>query len=385
MKISAIITCAGKGERCNLNYNKLRYDIGGITIFDKTLANFIRDDISQIVITSNKDDVDFFKEHTKNLEIPVNIVLGGDTRQASVYNALKIVNDDTDIVIIHDGARPFVTKQIIDDSISMASKHGSAVACTTLIDSIRHIKNNSTSSVNRKDYLIVQTPQVFKYDSILRAYGCARRNNENNYLDDASIYEKYISPVFISQGSKENIKITTSDDLKLFVPKNYFVGCGWDTHELVENRKLILGGVEIDHTKGLLGHSDADVLTHAIMDALLSASHNKDIGQLFPDSDEKYKGISSLLLLKEVVKILEKDGFVVNNISAVIMAQKPKLAPHLHNMQKTLADVIKIDEKQITLTSTTTEKLGLVGKEEAISVNAYCSLYKGQYGEKEIN
>ena len=161
-----------------------------------------------------------------------------------------------------------------------------------------------------------------------------------------------------------------------FIPKNYFVGCGWDTHELVENRKLILGGVEIPHTKGLLGHSDADVLTHAIMDALLAASHNKDIGHLFPDTDGRYKDICSLLLLEEVVKILKADNFVINNITAVIMAQKPKLAPHLNAIQATLAKTMQIDESKITLTSTTTEKLGLVGHEEAISVNAYCSLYK---------
>ena len=376
MKINVILACAGSGSRMNLGFNKLRYDIGGITIFEKTLSKFLRDDISNIYITSSQDDLEFFKDKTKDLEIPCKIILGGKTRQESVFNALSSMDKDTDIVLIHDGARPFISSDIIKNAIDMAISNGNAVVCAHPIDSLREVSKDTTKSVNRNDYLLVQTPQVFKYDSILRAYNLARDAGENNYLDDASIYEKYIGKINICEGSNDNIKITTKDDLYHFTPKNYFVGCGWDTHELVENRKLILGGVEIPHTKGLLGHSDADVLTHAIMDALLAASHNKDIGHLFPDTDNKYKGISSLLLAEEVVKILENDGYKINNITAVIMAQKPKLAPHLDNIQSTLAKVLKIDASQITLTSTTTEKLGLVGKEEAISVNAYCSLYK---------
>jgi len=376
MKISVILACAGSGTRANLGFNKLRYDIGGMSIFEKTLSKFIRDDISQIVITSSNEDLEYFTKCTQNLEIPTIVTLGGATRQESIFNALQVLDANTDIVVIHDGARPFVTKEIIDEAIAIAKKDGSAIACTTLIDSLRKIDGLDTKAVNRKDYLIVQTPQVFKYDSILRAHNMAREAQKQDFLDDASIYEAYIGKVSITKGSKENVKITNKDDLKLFTLNNFYVGCGWDTHELVENRKLILGGIEIPHTKGLLGHSDADVLTHAIMDALLSASHNKDIGHLFPDTDEKYKGISSLLLLKEVVKILKKDGYKINNISAVIMAQKPKLAPHLDNIQKCLANEMGIDISQISLTSTTTEKLGLVGKEEAISVNAYCSLYK---------
>ncbi len=376
MKISVILACAGTGSRMNLGFNKLRYDVGGMTIFEKTLSNFIRDDISQIVITSNKDDFDYFTKAVLNVETNCVVTLGGQTRQESIYNALLSLDKDTDYVIIHDGARPFVTKQIIDDALKLAIDKGNAIVCTSPVDSLRQIEGTKTKAVNRSDYLIVQTPQIFKYDSILRAYESARGNNDNNFLDDASVYEKYVGPIYIAHGSKENIKITTKDDLDRFIPKNYFVGCGWDTHELVENRKLILGGVEIPHTKGLLGHSDADVLTHAIMDALLAASHNKDIGHLFPDTDGRYKDICSLLLLEEVVKILKADNFVINNITAVIMAQKPKLAPHLNAIQAMLAKTMQIDESKITLTSTTTEKLGLVGHEEAISVNAYCSLYK---------
>ena len=376
MKISAIITCAGKGERFGLKYNKLLHEVNGLPIFVYTLNKFLRDDINQIVITSSKDDLDLFKSKTEGLKANISFVLGGDTRQQSVYNALLSLDKDTDLVIIHDGARPFVTKQILDEAIGLAIDKGNAVVCTSLVDSIRELDNDSSKAQNRNNYMLVQTPQIFKYDSILRAYALAQADNKLDYLDDASIYEKYIGKINISKGDKSNIKITTPDDLSYFMPNSFSVGCGWDTHELVEGRKLILGGVEIPHTKGLLGHSDAAVLTHAIMDALRSAAHQKDIGHLFPDTDEKYKGICSLLLLKEVVKILNSENYIINNISAVIMAQKPKLGIYLNDIQKQLADTMGIDEDKISLTATTTEKLGLIGHEEAISVNAYCSIIR---------
>ena len=377
MKISAIITCAGSGTRMGFGINKLRYEVSGLSIFEMTLQKFLRDDISQIIITSSDQDLEFFKDKTKGLDANIKIVSGAETRAHSVANAIFAVDKDTDLVIIHDGARPFVSKEVIDDAIKVAKDNGSAIACSSPVDSIREVIDyDYTESRERSHYLLVQTPQVFKYDSILRAYTLAQVNNDFGYRDDASLYEHYIGKVYISRGDRENIKITTRDDLYRLVPKHFFVGCGWDTHELVEGRKLILGGIDIPHTKGLLGHSDADVLTHAIMDALLCASNNKDIGHLFPDTDPKYKGISSLLLLEEVVKILKNNNYVINNITAVIMAQKPKLAPHLDAMRAKLAEIMGIDVNRINLTSTTTEKLGLVGHEEAISVNAYCSLYK---------
>ncbi len=376
MKISVILACAGSGNRMNLGYNKLRYEVSNMSIFEMTLSKFIRDDISQIIVTTSEEDLEYFKSKTKGFEKDIKFVLGGKERSDSIFNALQEIDKDTDLVVIHDGARPFVTTQILDDAIDTAIKYGSAITCVSPVDSIRIMDGDSTSTLDRDKVLLVQTPQIFKYDSILRAYALARNDNNLNYKDDASLYEHYIGKVYITNGSKDNIKITTKDDLCHLIPQHYFVGCGWDTHELVEGRKLILGGIDIPHTKGLLGHSDADVLTHAIMDALLSASHNKDIGHLFPDSDPQYKGISSLLLLKEVVKILDSENYVINNISAVIMAQKPKLAPHLDSIQAKLAETMGIDVNKITLTSTTTEKLGLVGHEEAISVNAYCSLYK---------
>lgn len=375
MKISAIITAAGSGKRCNLSYNKLLYNIGNMLLIEKTVSAFLREDISSITITSSCDDIDLLKNVFKNYHKDIRIIEGGKTRQESVCIALSSLDEDTDFALIHDGARPFVSQKIITDAINMAKEKNNATVAIACTDSMRVINNDSTRSVERTHYMRVQTPQIFDYKTI---YNCHLSASEKKleFSDDASLFEYFGNRVYLSQGSEENIKITTQKDLELFKPNNAYCGVGWDTHELVENRKLILGGVEIPHTKGLLGHSDADVLIHAIMDALLSASHNRDIGQLFPDSSEEFKGISSLILLEKVATLLKNDGYEIGNISAVIMAQKPKLANYIPIMQKTLADCLNISENKLTISATTTEKLGLCGKEEAISSNAYCILYK---------
>lgn len=152
------------------------------------------------------------------------------------------------------------------------------------------------------------------------------------------------------------------------------VGIGYDVHKLVENRKLILGGVEIPHTLGLLGHSDADVLLHAIMDALLGAAALGDIGKHFPDTDEQYKGISSIRLLEYVRDLIEKEGYLIENIDATVIAQKPKLRPYIDRMQENIANALKIEKNQVNVKATTEEHLGFTGREEGISSQAICAL-----------
>ena len=152
------------------------------------------------------------------------------------------------------------------------------------------------------------------------------------------------------------------------------VGIGYDVHKLVENRKLILGGVEIPHTLGLLGHSDADVLLHAIMDALLGAAALGDIGKHFPDTDEQYKGISSIRLLEQVRDLIEKEGYLIENIDATVIAEKPKLRPYIDKMQENIANALKIDKNQVNVKATTEERLGFTGREEGISSQAICAL-----------
>ncbi len=374
MKIEVILPCGGVSTRAGLGYSKLKYNIGGMPLLCKTISSFFRQDISKIIIACSDSDREWIVPAVENFSANIVVCKGGDNRTLSVNNALAQVDDDCDLVIVHDGARPFVKQSLIDKTIATALKFSNAIAALPMSDSIRMVEDGLSRAVDRNKYWAVQTPQVFNAKELKEAYAMAMENNKT-FSDDASLYEEYIGKIFLVEGDSDNIKITYASDLSRFVPENFSVGCGWDTHQLVLDRPLILGGIDIPHTKGLLGHSDADVLTHAIMDALLSASHNGDIGKLFPDSDDQYKGISSLLLLQRVNDLLTQQGYRIGNISACIMAQQPKLASFIPLLQDKIAEVLGIDSTKVSITATTTEKLGLVGREEGISVNAYCSLY----------
>jgi 2-C-methyl-D-erythritol 2,4-cyclodiphosphate synthase len=194
------------------------------------------------------------------------------------------------------------------------------------------------------------------------------------FTDESGLYAKYIQNPQIVEGSILNKKLTLPDDFA--IAENLFVGTGFDLHVFAENRKLILGGIEIPHDKGLLGHSDADVLTHGIMDAMLSGASLGDIGRHFPDTDMKYKGISSMKLLEEVVALLHKSGYRLKNVSSVIMAQKPKLAKFVDTIRENLAKVLNVELNAVGITCTTLEGIGTVGREEGIAVQSYCLLVK---------
>ncbi len=375
MKINAIFPCGGASTRAGLGYSKLKFNIGGMPLLCKTLTAFCRQDVSRLIIACADEDREWIAEAIENVDADITICKGGDNRTASVRNALSCVEDDCDLVIVHDGARPFVKKTLIDRTIACAIKWGNGVAALPVSDSLRIVENGISEAVDRSKYWTVQTPQIFDTKKLKEAYAQAELDDKT-FSDDASLYEQYIGKIYLVEGDSDNTKITYASDLSRFVPETFFAGCGWDTHQLVEGRPLILGGVNIPHDKGLLGHSDADVLTHAIMDALLSASHNGDIGRLFPDTDPAFKNISSIILLKNVLGLLKSQGYRVGNVSATIMAQKPRLAEFIPVIEETLASAMDIDVTRVSITATTTEKLGLVGREEAISCNAYCALYQ---------
>ena len=282
---TAVILCAGKGERAGLGYNKTFFMLdNGKTVLDTTLSAF--EDFENVILVINEAD----KDRYKNYSYP--IVFGGQTRSESVMNALKEVT--TPLVLIHDCARPYVSKEVIEDSVQKTRETGSGVASIKETNSLKCAENGNTYAVNRENYYIIQTPQTFITENLRLAY------NQNSYAtDDSEIYEKAGFPVTLSLGDYANKKLTHYSD---FANSSFRIGHGFDVHQLVENRKLILGGVEIPHSKGLLGHSDADALVHAIMDALLSACGKKDIGCLFPDTDDAYKGANSMILLEKVIQ-----------------------------------------------------------------------------------
>ncbi len=365
MKVSLILACAGKGERAGYNHNKIFEKINGKTILETTLSVFIGSGLIDEYILS-VSEVDF--NSVKSL-VPseCKIVLGGKTRTQSVKNALS--NTTGDIVLIHDCVRPFVTYEIIKECINSVEKYGSGITAVPSRDTVCTGDDDIIYEYLGKNGLYsLQTPQGFYTKDIISAYNQA---GENSFNDDGEVYKEYISTPKLSLGSVKNIKLTYPEDFeKLNRVDDFRYGTGFDCHKLVENRKLILGGVEITHDKGLLGHSDADVLTHAIMDAILSAGALRDIGYYFPDTDPKYKGANSIELLKQVIALISEKGLKVKSVSATIMAEKPKLLKIIPDIKKSLAEVLQIPVSDLGLGATTLEGLGFVGREEGICVSS---------------
>ena len=366
-KITLVLACAGKGSRANLSYNKIFAKIDGEAVITKTFSAFNQaKKIDEIIIVYSKGEKELIKELLPPTDKTVKFVEGGETRFLSVKNALDTVDDG--VVLIHDGARPYINKESIDAIIKSVLICGSGVACTPLTDTIVETDgNDNILSSSRKNKFSATTPQAFKVAELKRAYSLAK--DGDGFTDDAGVYTAFIGKCKLVEVNKDNIKLTYESDFNRPTPKR--VGTGFDLHKLVPDRKLILGGIEIPHDKGLLGHSDADVLTHAIMDALLSSASLRDIGYHFSDKDAKYKDISSMLLLERVMEMLRRKGLKPINVSAVVMAEKPKLSKFVPEITKSLATAMQMDINDIGITLTTLEGIGTVGREEGIATQAY--------------
>ena len=366
-KITLVLACAGKGSRANLNYNKIFAKIDGEAVITKTFNAFNQmKKIDEIIIVYSSGEKELIEKLLPPTDKVVKFVEGGATRFISVKNALDTIDDG--VVLIHDGARPYINKESIDAIIRSVLINGSGVACTPLTDTVVETDGHGNIlSSSRKNKFSATTPQAFKVSEIKRAYALAKDGED--FTDDAGVYTAFIGKCKLVPVNPDNIKLTYESDFNRPTPKR--VGTGFDLHKLVEGRKLILGGVEIPHDKGLLGHSDADVLTHAIMDALLSSASLRDIGYHFSDKDAQYKDISSMVLLERVMEMLKAKGLKPINVSAVVMAEKPKLSKFVPEITKSLADKMNMDANDIGITLTTLEGIGTVGREEGIATQAY--------------
>ena len=371
MKVSLILACAGMGARTGLNKNKILYDADGLTVLERTLSEFEKSGlIDQTIISASKVDIEQIKNIVKDR---AQVVEGGPTRTQSVKNALKLVEGD--IVLIHDGARPFVSQKMIKDCIDCTLLNGSAIPVIPTRNTMLKTDGSQVSEYLGKDELFsVQTPQGFNSQLIKDAY---QKSGDKVYNDDGEVYKEFIGTLFTYNGDAKNVKLTYFEDFELLNKKPACrFGTGFDCHKLVENRKLILGGVVIPHDKGLLGHSDADVLTHAIMDAILSALSLRDIGYHFSDKDQKYKDACSMDLLQKVLQMIDREGYMVESVSATIMAQKPKLMPRIPQITQSLATALNIPTHLVGIGATTLEGLGFVGREEGICAQATAVLVR---------
>lgn len=376
-EITVIIAAAGKGTRIGGPVPKQFLNIGAEPIIVRTLKAFSSmDEIDHIFIVANEEYVHHCEKliEENHIDKVRSVVCGGAERQDSVYNALLEIDSkrpETEYVLIHDGARPFVSRRVITDVIKASAECGASVACVPMKDSLRALSENTSISVDRSRYFAVQTPQGFRRSYIMRAY--EKAYEEDFYgTDDAVLAERAGYDVALVEGDYGNIKITTKEDL----PMENRIGTGFDVHAFAEGRKLVLGGVTIPYERGLAGHSDADVLTHALMDALLGAAALGDIGRHFPDTDDQYKGISSMVLLERVRELLCENSYSIGNVDVTVMAQAPKISPYIEEMRSCIADVLKLEKGRVNIKGTTTEKLGFVGRKEGIAAEAVCSIYR---------
>ena len=369
LSICGIILCAGVGNRTGLGYNKLLHYVGRKTILEHTLDRFADSRVQSTVLVANPQDYDTIV----SLSAPyknILLTLGGNSRAESVRCGLKQIGS-CDIVVIHDGARPYVLPELIDKTITSAVQYGSGILAVPSVDSIKEIKNEViVRTLIRNGLYNIQTPQTFNFNHICHAY----RKVDTDCNDDSEVYALAGYSPRIVLGDYNNIKLTSQSDFLRPATIQSKVGVGFDVHRLVEGKPFILGGVHIPFYKGLEGHSDADVLTHAIMDALLSAAGLPDIGVMFPNTDPTLSGADSMELLTQVLKVIQLRGFSIVNISAVVMAEKPKLAHLIPDICASIANRLMLPLDAINVSATTTEGLGIVGEGNGIASSASCLL-----------
>ena len=376
----AIVLAGGSGSRMGANRNKVLLALKGEPVIVRSLRAF-QGLVDGVVLVTRAEDIPAVRAAAEAAQLPVTIVPGGDSRQASVWNGLCALPAECTHVLIHDGARCLVDEGTIRRCMASVESCGTGVAAIPAIDTIKQVDADSvvTATPDRASLRAVQTPQGFTVDIIRRAHEAAM---QEGFLgtDDASLVERLGLPVHLTLGDRRNIKLTTPEDMLMaeaFLPLNFpalRVGQGYDVHRLVEDRDLILCGVKVPHTLGLLGHSDADVALHALMDAMLGAMALGDIGKHFPDTDERYRGISSMKLLEHVAALLQSRRARVTNCDVTIVAQKPKLLPYIQQMRENVAAALQLPLDRVNVKATTTERLAFEGREEGISAQAVCMI-----------
>lgn len=374
--ISAIIVAGGSSARMK-GTDKLFFEIGGITVLEHSIMAFQRHElITEIIVATAEDNLKRVAELCMRHNKVKAVVPGGAHRNASVQNGVAACSPEAAYYAIHDAARPFVSGELISRICYAAFEYGAAAPGLPLSDTVKEIDDTHTAIINTPDrsrLVAVATPQVFE----AMLYRSAAKHQGEVY-DDCQILENVGRKVKIVDGDPYNIKITVPEDIRkarfISGDTDMRIGQGYDVHRLVESRKLILGGVEIEHDTGLLGHSDADVLIHAIIDALLGAAGLGDIGMLFPDSDVKYKDVSSIKLLCETAALIAKKGYSIGNIDATVICQTPKLRPYIDAMRGNIAKATGVGTDKINIKATTEEGLGFTGDKSGIAAQAAAML-----------
>ena len=313
-----------------------------------------------------------FRETFDRYGIPVSaVVTGGNTRQQSVRHGLDALPEDCTEVLVHDGARALVNEDTVHRVLDSVRICGTGVAAVPVTDTVKRADAERTvrDTLDRNGLWLMQTPQGFRRELLVRAHEQAK----DDLTDDAALVEALGEPVHLVFGSSRNIKLTTREDRRmaeLLAGPSVRIGTGFDAHRLVSGRDLVLCGVKVPFDLGLDGHSDADVALHALCDALLGAAALGDIGRHFPDTDEHYRGISSLILTERTREILARAGYAPVNVDITIIAQRPKLTPYTDAMRRNVAEALCLSKEAVSVKATTTERMGYEGRGEGISAQA---------------
>jgi len=364
-----IILAGGESKRFNSNTPKPYQLYKGKPLLLHSLdkaKNYGK--FNKIVLVINKKHKDYIKKlKIKNLKI----IIGGKTRAESAYNALKsIKNYNIKNVMIHDAARPNFTIKLLDRLNKELKSNDCVIPAIQTTDSVKQKYLNKVTNLKRENIYLIQTPQAFDYKKMYKL----QTNKSIEITDDANLFVKAGKKIKIIRGETNNNKITINSDIKVNNIINY--GLGFDVHRLVPNKKLYLGGIKIPSPLGTLGHSDGDPVLHALTDAILGACNMGDIGEKFSDKNKKFKNIRSTILLNKIIDRIKKEGYSINNIDINIITQKPKIQKYKKKITDCIAKICEILPTQINIKGKTTEKLGVIGKEEAIACEVIASVIK---------
>lgn len=356
--LETLIIAAGRGQRAGEGLPKQYRLIAGEMVLRRTIKAFLP--FSRVTVVIHPNDIMLYQEAIRGLKNLNPPIFGGKTRQVSVYNGLKTIKGEK--VIIHDGARCFVTKAVIQRAIDALLNHEAATAVIPVTDTIRDMKG----TLKRETLKAVQTPQAFHSKAILAAHEKAKID----YTDDASLFEAQGGTVFLFEGDVANIKLTYEKDF----PRMIKVGQGYDVHAFAEGNHVMLGGVHIPHSQGVLAHSDGDVILHAVTDAILGVLGDGDIGTHFPPSDEKWRGASSHQFLKYACDLLLKRGGRLNHLDVTLVCETPKISPFREQIRARLAEITGISLNDVGLKATTSEKMGFTGRKEGLAALALVTI-----------
>src|SRR5688500_11044476 len=382
-RTAAIIVAAGRGLRAGPGGPKQFRSLGGRTVVALALDAFCRHpDVGWVQPVCHADDGEPFAAATQGLTyLPP--VPGGATRQASVCAGLRALSKLTpDVVLIHDAARPFVSAGVISRAIAAASQTGAAIPTVAVADTIKQVDaaGRVVGTPARADLRIAQTPQSFSFDKILAAHERAARENRSDFTDDAALAEWAGLTVATFEGDPANMKLTTPEDFVREEARlaaglgDIRTGTGYDVHAFGDGDHLMICGVRVPHVRGFLAHSDGDVGLHALVDAILGALADGDIGSHFPPSDPQWKGVASDRFLKYAVDRVTARGGRIANLEVTMICERPKIGPLRDTMRARIAEITGLNISRVAVKATTSERLGFTGREEGIAATASATI-----------